>query len=66
MPEIFVVLTVMMMLMIMVIVVFWGMVVAGFDCVVSEAVRMTMIGINLLLIYSNWVVDICWTWCRSE
>jgi hypothetical protein len=66
MPEIFVVLTVIMMLVIMMILVLLGMVVVGFEGVVSEAVRMTVMGINLLIVYSNWVVDICWTWCGSE
>jgi hypothetical protein len=65
MPEIFLVLTVMM-LVIMMILVLLGMVVAGFQVVVSEAVRMTVMGISLLIIYSNWVVDICWTRCGRE
>jgi hypothetical protein len=61
MPEIFVVLTVMMMLMIMMI-----LILLGFEGVVSETMRITVMGINLLIVYSNWIVDICWTWGGSK
>jgi hypothetical protein len=66
MPEIVIVLTVIIMLVIMMILVLLGMVVAGFEGVVSKAVRIPVMGINSLIVYSNWVVDICWTWGGSE
>lgn len=64
-PEVIVVWTVMM-LVIMVILVLLGMIVAGFEGVVSEAMGVMVMGIRLLFISSNWVVDTCWTWSRSE
>jgi hypothetical protein len=66
MPEIFVVLTVMMMLMIMMILVLLGMVVAGFEGVVSKSMRMTVMRIYLLVAYNKRIADICWTWGGSE
>jgi hypothetical protein len=42
------------------------MVVAGFEGVVSKALRVMVVGVNLLVIYSNWVVDVCWTWSGIE
>jgi hypothetical protein len=62
-PEVFVFLAVTVMLVIMMILVLLGMLVAGFEVMIGVAMR--VVGISLLVVCSNEVVDGCWTWSGS-